>query len=128
MAGTESSMNADESLSITPMSYNSVRDWHREADVIVVGFGGAGSCAAIEAHDHGAEVLILEAASTFGGTTALSDCQVYLGGGTRVQKACGIEDSPEDMYRYLMRSQGERADDQKIRAYTDGSVNHFDWL
>ncbi len=121
-------MTADEELSITPMSYKSVRDWHCEADVIVVGFGGAGSCAAIEAHDHGAEVLILEAASTFGGTTALSDCQVYLGGGTRVQKACGIEDSPEDMYRYLMRSQGERADDQKIRAYTDGSVDHFDWL
>ncbi|OUN00013.1 MAG: fumarate reductase [Paenibacillaceae bacterium ZCTH02-B3] len=31
-----------------------------EADVVVVGFGGAGACAAIEAHDAGAEVIILE--------------------------------------------------------------------
>ncbi len=40
-------MTADERLSVTPMSYNSVRDWHRGADVIVVGFGGAGSYAAV---------------------------------------------------------------------------------
>jgi len=31
-----------------------------EADVIVLGFGGAGGCAAIEAHDAGAEVILLE--------------------------------------------------------------------
>ena len=31
-----------------------------EADVIVVGFGAAGGCAAIEAHDSGAEVILLE--------------------------------------------------------------------
>jgi 3-oxosteroid 1-dehydrogenase len=31
-----------------------------EADVIIIGFGSAGGCAAIEARDHGAEVVILE--------------------------------------------------------------------
>ena len=34
--------------------------WDQEADVVIVGFGGAGACAAIEAHDAGASVLILE--------------------------------------------------------------------
>ena len=34
--------------------------WDKEADVIVVGYGAAGACAAIEAHDAGAGVLILE--------------------------------------------------------------------
>jgi len=34
--------------------------WDLEADVIVVGFGGAGACAAIESHDAKAQVLILE--------------------------------------------------------------------
>ena len=34
--------------------------WDQEADVVVVGFGGAGACAAIEAADAGAKVLILE--------------------------------------------------------------------
>jgi succinate dehydrogenase/fumarate reductase flavoprotein subunit len=31
-----------------------------EADVVILGFGSAGGCAAIEAHDGGAEVVILE--------------------------------------------------------------------
>ncbi len=121
-------MNDSAITPIAPLSYDRVCEWHWETDVVVVGYGGAGSCAAIEAHDHGADVLILEVASAFGGTTALSDCQVYLGGGTRVQKACDVADSPEDMYRYLMMSQGERADEAKIRAYSVGSVDHFDWL
>ncbi len=32
----------------------------KEYDIVVVGFGGAGACAAIEAHDAGARVLIVE--------------------------------------------------------------------
>src|SRR5215203_2090704 len=39
------------------------------ADVVVVGYGGAGASAAIEAHDSGASVLILERADSGGGTT-----------------------------------------------------------
>jgi len=31
-----------------------------EADVVIIGFGSAGGCAAIEAHDGGAEVVVLE--------------------------------------------------------------------
>ena len=34
--------------------------WNEEADVVIAGYGGAGACAAIEAHDAGAKVLILE--------------------------------------------------------------------
>jgi glutamate dehydrogenase/leucine dehydrogenase len=34
--------------------------WDQEADVVILGFGGAGACAAIEAHDAGASVLVLE--------------------------------------------------------------------
>lgn len=38
------------------------RKWDKEADVVVVGFGGAGAVAAISAHDKGAKVLLLEKA------------------------------------------------------------------
>ena len=34
--------------------------WTAEADVVILGFGGADACAAIEAHDAGAKVLIVE--------------------------------------------------------------------
>ena len=105
-----------------------VPHWDREADVVVVGFGAAGACAAIEAAEAGCEVLVLERASGGGGTSALSTGQIYLGGGTRIQKACGFEDSPEEMFKYLMASCGPGPDEAKIRLYSDNSVAHFEWL
>jgi succinate dehydrogenase/fumarate reductase flavoprotein subunit len=36
--------------------------WSEEADVVVVGYGGAGAAVAITAHDAGSKVLILERA------------------------------------------------------------------
>ena len=33
---------------------------HYHADVVIIGFGAAGGCAAIEAHDAGANVVLLE--------------------------------------------------------------------
>lgn len=105
-----------------------VANWDREADVVVVGFGAAGACAAIEASEAGAEVLLLERASGGGGTSALSTGQLYLGGGTPIQKACGFEDSPEEMYKYLIASCGPGEDEAKIRLFCDRSVEHFHWL
>lgn len=102
--------------------------WHHEADVVVVGFGAAGACAAIEAAEAGREVLVLERASGGGGTSALSTGQIYIGGGTPIQKACGFEDSPEEMFKYLMASCGPGADEAKIRLYCDHSVAHYHWL
>jgi succinate dehydrogenase/fumarate reductase flavoprotein subunit len=46
--------------------------WDLEADVVCVGYGGAGAVAAIEAHDAGASVLILEKMDRGGGNTAIS--------------------------------------------------------
>ncbi|HPX00412.1 MAG TPA: FAD-binding protein, partial [Sedimentibacter sp.] len=37
-------------------------DWHGEYDVVVVGYGGAGATASIEAADQGAKVLLIEKA------------------------------------------------------------------
>ena len=38
------------------------KKWNKEADVVVIGYGGAGASAAIMAVDEGAKVLILEKA------------------------------------------------------------------
>ena len=53
---------------------------------------------------------------------------LYLGGGTELQKACGFEDSPEEMFKYLMASSGEAVDQKKIRLYCEGSVEHYAWV
>ena len=46
--------------------------WDKEADVVIVGCGGAGATAAIAARDAGAEVIILEKHSQGGGNTRLA--------------------------------------------------------
>ena len=96
-------------------------------DVVVVGFGIAGGCAALEAARAGARVLLLERAAVHGGTSSMSGGHFYLGGGTAVQQATGHDDSAEAMYDYLVAVSKEPEHD-KIRAYCDGSVEHFDWL
>ena len=105
-----------------------VRRWDLECDVLVVGLGAAGACAALEASRAGARVLAIERASGGGGTSALSGGVLYLGGGTPLQRECGFEDSPEEMYKYLMASCGEEPDEAKIRAYCQDSVAHFHWI
>jgi succinate dehydrogenase/fumarate reductase flavoprotein subunit len=104
-----------------------IESWDEEADVVIVGLGSAGSCAAIEAAEAGASVFVLERASGAGGLTASAAGHLYMGGGTRVQKAVGIEDDVEDMYKYLVANTPE-PDEAKIRLYCDESVAHFDWL
>ena len=105
-----------------------IEQWHDEAEVVVVGLGSAGACAAIEAAENDADVLVLERASAGGGTSAMSTGQIYLGGGTSIQKACGFEDSPAAMFDYLMASCGPDPDESKIRAFCDHGTEHCDWL
>jgi 3-oxo-5alpha-steroid 4-dehydrogenase len=109
------------------VALSDVKNFAETTDVVVVGLGAAGVCAAIEARRAGANVLVLERASAGGGSTALSGGFVYLGGGTRVQKLNGIEDTAEDMYRYLQAMSPE-ADPKKVRLYAASSASHFDWL
>ena len=104
-----------------------VTAWSDEADVVVIGFGIAGGCAAVSAAAEGARVLVLEKAADAGGTTSMAGGHFYLGGGTAVQKATGHDDSAEEMYKYLVAMSREPEHD-KIRAYCEGSVEHFDWL
>ena len=106
---------------------SAVPDDAERYDVVVVGFGIAGGCAALEAARAGARVLLLERAAVHGGTSSMSGGHFYLGGGTAVQQATGWEDSADEMYKYLVAVSKEPEHD-KIRAYCDGSVEHFDWL
>jgi succinate dehydrogenase/fumarate reductase flavoprotein subunit len=109
-------------------SADQIDTWHDAADVVVVGFGAAGACAAIGAREAGADVLVLERAGGGGGTSANSTGEIYMGGGTPVQQACGFDDTPDDMYRYLMASCGPSPDEAKIRLYSDSAVDHYHWL
>lgn len=104
-----------------------VTEWSDDVDVVVIGFGIGGGCAAVSAAAAGARVLVLERAAVAGGTTSMAGGHFYLGGGTAVQQATGHSDSVEEMYKYLVAVSREPELD-KIRAYCEGSVEHFNWL
>jgi succinate dehydrogenase/fumarate reductase flavoprotein subunit len=110
-----------------PVDVTRIRGWDRSADVVVVGLGIAGACAALEAQGAGADVLVIERAGAGGGASALSQGQFYLGGGTAVQTACGYADSPEEMYRF-MRAVTTTDEEEKLRIFCEESVAQFDWL
>jgi 3-oxo-5alpha-steroid 4-dehydrogenase len=113
-----------------PAALQQVSRWDYDCDVLVLGFGAAGACAAIEAARGGARVLLVESAAGNGGTSALSGGEIYLGGGggTPIQRAAGFTDSSEDLYQYLVMVGGPNSDSAKARRYADNSLQHFTWL
>jgi 3-oxo-5alpha-steroid 4-dehydrogenase len=113
---------------VTPCDAADVRTWDDTADVVVVGFGAAGSTAAFSAAAAGASVLVTERTGGPGGAAALAEGIIYLGGGTPIQQACGFPDSVEDMFRYMMAACGPDPDETKIARYCNESLAHFDWL
>ena len=113
---------------IVPVPESEISHWDHEADVVIAGYGIAGAAAAVEAARAGADVLVLERTGSWGGAAAMAGGFIYLGGGTGLQKACGFDDSVENMVAFLNAAMGPGADEARIADYCAGSVAHFDWL
>ena len=99
----------------------------RDFDVIVIGGGGAGLSAAIEAKQAGASVMVLEADTRLGGATGAS-AGVFYAANTSVQKARGIEDSAEAMFEYVMAINQWALKPDIIRHICDESGPTIEWL
>ena len=123
LAGCAPQKEAEESLSSTGPD-NLV--WDEEYDVVVVGFGGAGGAAAIEAFDNGASVLVLDSDAMPGGATSINGGVIQCAGSS-VQKAAGIEDNVDDWFDYIKAMEGPSfvgthpPDDAR-------DAKHVDWL
>ena len=80
-----------------PARESEVSDWSDEVDVLVVGAGMGGVCAALEAARGGARVLVVDKGGEGTCTSAMAGGHFYLGGGTAVQRATGHEDSADHL-------------------------------
>jgi 3-oxo-5alpha-steroid 4-dehydrogenase len=101
--------------------------WDDGADLIVVGMGAAGVTAAIEARERGADVLVLDRFEG-GGATAISGGVFYAGGATHIQKEAGVEDSVDNMYRYLSMEVQDAVSDETIWHFCETSAANVKWL
>lgn len=102
-----------------------------QADVVVVGAGGAGLPAAISARDQGASVLVVEANHDIGGHAMLSGGRIPLGGGTSLQRAHGIEDSADQVYldhTQYAATAFRQADRDLVRVWADENVPTMEFL
>ena len=93
---------------VTPDPPQRSPHWDHEADVVIAGYGVAGAAAAVEAARAGADVLVLERTASWGGAAAMAGGFIYLGGGTPLQKACGFDDSVDNMAAFLNVAMGRR--------------------
>ena len=93
--------------------------WHEEADIIVVGYGGAGAAAAITAHDEGTKVIILEKAP-----------EGEEGGNTRVSGNVWLTpDPPEKAASYLRAMCEDYAIPEKmIQVWVDEMGKNNKWV
>ena len=98
------------------------------ADVVVIGAGGAGLSAALEAKDQGAgKVILLEKMAAIGGTTFTS--QGLIGGyDSKLQKEKGIELTFEQMYDNLMSNASYHLDPALTTITLQKSGGTVDWL
>jgi uncharacterized protein len=97
------------------------------ADVIVVGSGIGGLSAAYELALGGADVIVVDMSSIFGGHAVMATGDLTLVD-TPYQRAHGIQDSPDLAYRDFM-TWGEDPDPTWTRLYVDHSRDQvYDWL
>lgn len=99
-------------------------------DVLVIGGGGAGLAAAIEAKDQGARVILIEKNPELGGTTAWS-IGSFSATRTPQQLKAGIVDSPDSHFEDMPKFSGDLADRDNPalrRIFVDNASDTLCWL
>ena len=107
---------------------NKEDDWNDTFDVIVVGSGLAAFVAGLSALENGAaRVVLLEKMGMIGGSTAISNGTISVPG-SPLQKAQGIDDSPEAMLADMLKAGQGFCHPELTRTLVDNGVEAFDFI
>lgn len=96
-------------------------------DVVVVGSGGAGLAAAIQASDEGASVLIIEKMPSIGGNTIKASVGMNAAE-TRFQKIKGIVDSKELFYQESLKGGKNKNNPELLACFVENAPLAVEWL
>ncbi|WP_285119493.1 flavocytochrome c [Lactococcus petauri] len=125
---SSSSENTDAKTGASKtMTYAEPSSLKKSYDVIIVGSGGAGMTAAIEAKDAGMNPVILEKMPMAGGNTSKASAGLNASE-TSVEKAQGVTDSNDKFYEETLKGGGGTNDKELLRYFVDHSAAAVDWL
>lgn len=103
-------------------------NWDEYCDVLVVGAGLAGSAATLRAAEDPNLKIITIDRGVGGGASKMSGGVVYMGGGTKAQQECGVEDTPENMAKYLSFETGNIVRPDTLLRFAHASTTFQPWL
>ena len=95
-------------------------------DVLVIGSGAGGLSTAVTAKKHGLDVVVIEKADVFGGTTAFSGGVLWIPGNGRAQR--DDRESRARAKEYLKSETGNFFQDDMIEAFLDTGPKMLDWF
>ena len=102
--------------------------WDKTVDFLIVGTGFAGLGAAIEAHEQGIKnILVIDKMPSYGGNSIINGGAVAAAG-TDMQKAAGIKDNPDLLFKDIMKAGGGLAHPELARHIADSCVENYEWL
>jgi len=96
-------------------------------DIVIIGAGGAGLTAAIEAKNAGADVIVLEKMPLAGGNTLISGAE-YAAANNWLQKKEGIEDSVEQHMQDTLKGGDYKAKEELVRTMAENALAGAEWL
>lgn len=108
-------------------SYTPYEELKDSYDIIIVGAGGAGMTAALEAKAKGLNPVILEKMPVAGGNTTKASSGMNASE-TKFQKEQGIEDSNDLFYEETLKGGHETNDKEMLRFFVDNSASAIEWL
>ena len=109
--------------------YKEKREYPSEidTDIVIVGGGGAGLTAAVEATQAGSSVVVVEKNGFVGGNTILSG-GIYNSPDPELQEPAGIEDSEELFYEQTYEAGDEVANPELVKVLTSQADDGLEWL
>ncbi|MBP1904666.1 fumarate reductase flavoprotein subunit [Paenibacillus turicensis] len=108
-------------------SYTPIDQLKDNYDIIIVGAGGAGMSAALEAKEKGLNPVIFEKMPVAGGNTTKSSSGMNASQ-TKFQKEQGIEDKNDLFYEETLAGGHNTNDKEMLRFFVDNSASAIDWL
>lgn len=124
---SSSSEKTEATSGASANGYTDPSELKDEYDIVIVGAGGAGMTAALQAKEAGLNPVILEKMPVAGGNTIKSSSGMNASE-TKFQEKEGIKDSNDKFFEETLKGGKGTNDQELLRFFVDHSAEAIDWL